>query len=339
MSRRSTVAGFVAGVGCIAWVWDSGSAPWGDSLTWHTCTGEFTSAQIAEVTDAANSWDAGAGEVLRGAVWDFVRGSDLSGCADSNFENEVYMETDAWFSARGIGSTTPAYCFCQTAWHDIVFRSSATWSNSLPSQTSSMSLGQVALHEFGHSLGLDHENTVIATMNGTYPAGGDLGNVAYRPHEDDYVGLAANRPGSSTGKNLLLSKFKATSASNSVELWTSAADFTSVCRDLVSGSSTQIAPIYAVIEGTSIVETEVEWWLSADTNCGAGTAYSIGTEGVTIGSNTPLSVRPSQFDFRSVPAGTYTICAKIDPDDNIAESSSASDNDVQSEKTLIVEDC
>lgn len=345
MSRGRTLAAGLAGLGSLGFVWDILLAPLEDSLTWHMCTGEFTSAQEAEITDAANSWDAGSGEVLRGAIWQFLRGADRTGssCNDSNFENEVYMEGNAWFSARGIPSGYSAICLCYTAFDDIVFRSTppvGSWSNNLPSNTTGVSIGQVAHHEFGHALGLAHEDDLVALMNSDYPHGGDLGDVGYRPHEDDYVGLKTNRPGSSTGRNLMLGKFIDEGDASAKMTWRDVSiDFSGspYCDGVVS-SSGRPAAILGVMEGTAAVTPSVEWWLSANTNCGAGTSYTVASWTGSMASNTPTSLRPT-FDFTGVPAGSYFLCAEIDPDDAISESSTASDNDLRSDVMLAVVDC
>lgn len=345
MSRGRAPAVGLAGLGSLGFVWDILLAPLGDSLTWHMCTGEFTSAQEAEITDAANSWDAGSGEVLRGAIWQFLRGADRTGssCNDSNFENEVYMEGDAWFSARGLSTSHSAVCLCYTAIDDIVFRSTptiGTWSNNLPSNTTGVSIGQVAHHEFGHALGLAHEDDLVALMNSDYPHGGDLGDVGYRPHEDDYLGLKTNRPGSSTGRNLMLGKFLDEGDKSARMTWDNLSEFpgTPYCDKVISSGDRPEA-ILAVIEGTAAVSTDVKWGLSPDTNCDAGVKYSVAAMSITIGSNTPLAIQPT-YDFTGVPIGVYYyLCAKIDPADTFSESSSASDNDVRSDMVLSVKDC
>jgi hypothetical protein len=53
----------------------------------------------------------------------------------------------------------------------------------------------VALHEFGHALGLSHEDDRLATMNSQYPGGGPIGPGAQiAPLADDRAGLRALYP-------------------------------------------------------------------------------------------------------------------------------------------------
>ena len=323
----------------LAWTWDAALAPSGSSLTWDMCQGEFTASEETEIELAANSWDAGSGEVMRGAIWNFSRGSDDVSCAPDNNDNEVYSRSRQWFTSRGWPSSTLALCSRTGNDIDISFVQDVTWSTAVPSGTSNTSIGQTALHEFGHALGFNHENTVVATMNASYPFGGDISAHKYRPHENDYAGLVANRPGASTGTNLLLGRFLFAGTS-AQELWDQKvfADWT-VCDGVVS-SPNGPDEIYAIIEGTSSQSPLIEWWLSEDTDCDAGTRYDVGSRTPTISSGTPYLVHPNPYDFTGVPTGHYYLCAEIDPNGLIAETPpSDSDNNLVSEVEVTVQGC
>lgn len=199
-------------------------------------------------------------------------------------------------------------------------------------------IGQVALHEFGHLLGFLHEDTLIATMNSSYPNGGDISSVKYRPHEDDYVGLVAERPGSSTGRNLMLGRYLE-DGSSAKEQWDQATPFWTVCDEEIDDTEGPEA-IYAIIHGTAAQSPVIEWWLSVDDDCQAGPQLEVGSRTPTIGSNTPYLIRPTTYDFSGIAAGQYYLCAEIDPADLISETPPTdADNDLVSEALITVEDC
>jgi hypothetical protein len=337
--------GILAALAVLGYQPDPMSHVLGDSLTWHICDGDFTLAQESAIEDGSKAWTAGSGEILRGAIWEFVRGSDRanSTCNPTNAFHEVYMRDATWFSDRGM-ATALAWCNCNGPVHDIAFKSGVAWSTSLPSEIATPGerpIGHIAVHEFGHSLGLNHEDDLIATMNTVYPNGGDLGSTGYRIHEDDYVGLVATRPDSSLGRNLMLSKFEPTTAGNSSELWTSLLEFCNQGIYDASDLSAAETPdeIFAVIEGTaSSVTTNVYWWLSDDDDCQSLPTYYIAHETTTIGSNSPFRLSVGAWDFQGIPSNqSYYLCAGIDPFDEVTETVTAvpGDNVVQSDSRII----
>lgn len=332
-----------------AYTWDSVEAPTGNTMTIQLCESNFTAAQVTQIFTAANAWRSGTGELIRGANWTYVRGVDRTAgsCTVGNNYNEIMMRDSTWFANHGATAAlavTYNYAVSVSSEVDFVFNSTYTWVNDFPSRVSpgSYSIGQVALHEFGHGLGFNHQDVFIATMNGAYPNGGELaGN--YRPNEDDYVGIRTERPHTSTGVNLLLNKFVENTPPNSKEVWNSNlgpfANPWQVCDYLVDPTLDGPEAIYAIIHETSgTVTPEVRWKLSADTTCFSGLEYTVGTRFPGLTSNTPYLIQPNSYDFRGVPAGPYYVCARIDPGALVTETSE-SDNDLRSEVTLEVIDC
>lgn len=256
--------------------------------------------------------------------------------------HEVWTASPTWFDERGYsGTSTTAITENDPSSSDIdiVFNSGKSWSTSVPSNINNTdrSIGQVALHEFGHALGFNHEEDVAATMNGTYPHGGDISGFKYRPNEDDYVGLVANRPHASTGTNLMLGRY----VHGSGEQWDDATARWTVCDQTVLSSADGPEGIYAIVYTTSSsVSAVVEWSLSTDTTCFAGVEYVVGSRTYTLSADQPALVQPLSYNFTGVPAGSYYMCAMIDPDNLIAETASSdADNDLVSQAQVTVLNC
>jgi hypothetical protein len=309
-------------------------------MTYHINTDDFTAPN--EIEAGGDAWDAGSGEVNRGADWDFIRGSDNTNDGTyGNGTNNVRKKDDTWFSNQGLAAdvaavTANTLVLCVRDDSDITFRESITWSTGSPSEITSgaLSLGQTAAHEFGHSLGLDHENDLIAVMNTTYPFGGDLGDTHFRLNEDDYVGLTNQKSDSSTGKDLTLSVFVYDGGGNAHEGWNFNHTFDLSLNDWIDGAPHDI---WAVINGTSSQSPVIQWRVSTNT-CfdGVGTEYNVGSLTPNIGSNTPYAVAPGAWAFSGVPPGTYRLCAMIDSTTAITESDE-NDNVIESDADIIVQ--
>lgn len=162
---------------------------------------QLNSRAAVPLQDGSNSWDDSAADAL--AIWNqyadtvqFVRvapgptgGGD--GISSVFFSNSVYGE--AWpggtLAVTLYYSSNPdSYVFTET---DVIFNSSQNWNSYRgPIQrngTSSLyDLHRVALHEFGHALGLSHPDergqNVIALMNANIS---DLDHLA----DDDIAGV------------------------------------------------------------------------------------------------------------------------------------------------------
>lgn len=318
---------------------------------------DFSSYEEDEIELGAFAWNAGAGEILRGADWEWVKLSDRTSTGINNGYSEVFAEDQLWFwnhflSPDLIAVTIPSATFDT----DIVFNTRYTFCASSPSSctnaiSSPYSIGQTAMHEFGHYLGLGHEDDNIATMNTEYPAGGDIGGARYRINEDDYAGLVDRKGDSSTGKNLMLSRFSY-SNDQAYERWDTVTDpgegqdgqktWDRSDDDWFPGTDAgHPGHLLAIFEGTSgtLSGVDVEWRLipSDQSVCfdGAG-EYTIGHRSVDLGVNTPYSIGPDDWDLpATVPLGFYILCAKIDPGSEFTETSEG-DNLIYSEVVVEV---
>jgi len=323
----------------------------GNAREYRINTNDFTLAQVLEIKDAAHAWDAGAGLIVRGADWDWYPNDVLFDGTLGNGNNNVRKKSAQWFEDQGYGTkvaiTRRWQSGCDTVEADITFNLLYTFNTDLPSTETGpvddFSIGQVTIHEFGHALGFRHENAFEATMNEDYPGGGDIAGSWYRIHENDYVGLVHAKGDSSTGKTLMLSKFIATALGDVGEAWTddgaveSGRVWTGCPGDNIS-QATGPREILALIVGTPTVTPKIEWALDPGGVCFSGTEYSLGTRNPTISANTPYAVQPNGGYAipNNTPVGDYHLCAKINSDGAIAESSST-DNIVRSEKIFEVE--
>jgi len=110
----------------------------------------------------------------------------------NNNVNEIYMAPPSEFDP-GVLATAPirwsdpneisGHCYMKEA--DIKFNTDFIWDN-VPEWgdfSGPVNFGLVAVHEIGHTLAQKHLNTHLATMNESYPAGGQIGsNYESRPH-------------------------------------------------------------------------------------------------------------------------------------------------------------
>ena len=326
----------------------------GNSQTYHILTSDFTAGEITDIEAGADTWDAGGSEINRGADWDYVRGSDIGSWGMSNYRFDVATESTTWFfTTMGLPAGTVAVevmgtSGCTRIQSDILFLDTVAWNTSMPSGTNSTSIGQTAAHEFGHDFGLDHDDNELALMNGQYPNSGDPGDGTFRLHEDDYDALTTFKSDASTGENFLLTRFRSDGTAKSREVWTDDANPSGAAgesgRDWVQAAGTCIPSnppndIYVDTNSTtaSIASVEIRWTLSSDTICGDGDDIEIDENSYTLVQNTTsATVAPTWC----IPGGTladwYWICAEVDSNHEVSETSSA-DNFVRSEKLFEVE--
>lgn len=331
---------------------------------------DFSAAELTEFDAALLGWKAGAGEVNRGASFAFVRSDITHDGGRGNGVSEV-RKKDAttfhnhfpagWLAAVEVW-LDPTDCgrIVET---DMTIKDGSFLVTTPPLESDSIdpqeySFGQLVLHELGHMAGLAHESIpfILSTMDHTWPHGGDLGEMGYRIQESDFVGLRALYPGASTGGNLMLSRFRWVSLSQapSAKLaWTSwervdpaeglpddGRTWAACPGELVP---TQVGPwpVIATITGADggTASPQVEWRLDTGL-CFTGVGYTLATRTPTLVINTPFQVEPSQgYQVpANTPPGLYTLCARIDANEQISESSEL-DNTVMSDKKFEVLTC
>lgn len=135
--------------------------------------GDTTWDQVA--ADALTDWN----QYLPTMQFNSVRGSTAAVSSTSNGVNTVSWSTtvfgDAW-SQGVVGLTFRHWQITgaliePTQESDVLFNSNSSWDSYRGALHSALDLRRVALHEFGHVLGLDHPNdygqNVVAIMNST----------------------------------------------------------------------------------------------------------------------------------------------------------------------------
>ncbi len=324
----------------------------GDQLVYKINSDDFGTAQRDQIHAAADAWDAGDPYPMRGAKWHFFFGAYTSSdgilCDGSN---DIRKKPRSWFDNQGYDEAASASvrtCTtgggCTRIDADMTFAEDISWVASMASDADlpDRSLGQTAMHEFGHVLGFFDEADEPATMNSPYAHSGDTAEAHLRISEDDYVGLLYIKGDSSIGKNLFLQRWDGTFDAEEVwtddsgleinRTWSAAAGST---VPSASGPRGIQAMIHAPINSQSPL---IEWRLSADTNCFADGDILIGTRTPTISSNSPYEVTPNggyTIPSNTAP-GNYRLCAKIDADGQIDETVE-SDNVIMSEKLFVVQ--
>lgn len=235
------------------------------------------------------------------------------------------VEGAAW-NAGVLAATLPRYDPCNLfrdgslAEADIVFNNGIFWDFSAHPPAEGITgfcgvnffqpcnFALVAIHEMGHSFGLNHEDARMATMNSFYPHSGVLGNDNdVHPHADDILG---NRAGYSTGateRDLAASAFERTGSGTSQQITATATAF--------RGHPTPFR--FSISNRGTVNETSVpvSFYLSTDRVITTGDRFlgsgtfnlSSGFEGTfTANATVPVSTPPGSYFFGVImdPAGT-----------------------------------
>jgi hypothetical protein len=249
-------------------------------------------------------------------------------------------------------------------YHPVLLHPSKITLTDDTSSSAAYSLGQIAIHEMGHVLGFGHHdngsgtNSVMATGN---PAGGD-GAGQWRIHENDFVGLTTLYPGGSTGSNLHLSKYVPELTTHADPIETAAEGWAHINdnqfdplessdsegrwmrlgpQGLCPGETFEIdSPLRIHLTGTqSLSGVDVVWFLvDESTTCSLGTRHQVGSQVWSLSVNGASVANPTLTAPSTLPNGLYFLCAEVDPNDEVAESSEGADNLIRSDQTLLVPD-
>lgn len=287
------------------------------------------------IVAAARAWDAGSGELLRGADWrtTIVTLPPGTSVGLNNGRNEIYMRDEAWFEDHDSAGKLAVH-FKRQLDRDIVFNSSLSWcATASPSENPNcrggnnpISIGQAFVHELGHLFFTDEEDTVIATMNPFFPAGGDVGEAKWGIHEDDFRGLMDLKPGTSTGFNVAVGEYGPGSGGQAVIMWEGSKTWDKSDNAWVNGPP---QPPQLIYNGTGSASVPVHWRLSSNDFCSTSD-YLIGTRTPGMSTNSPYAVNPDTWTVPSnIPTGSYYYCVLVDPNITLDETT-RSDNTVVS---------
>jgi hypothetical protein len=168
--------------------------------------GDTTWDQVA--VDAMNDWN----QYLRTMQFNPVPGSAAPVSSTSNGVNTVSWSTTVFGEAWGQGIVGLTFRYWQvtgstiqpTQEADVLFNSNSSWDSYRGNLRTALDLRRVALHEFGHVLGLDHPNdygqVVTAVMNSTISNLDDLAadDLAGAQYLYDVAPLITTQPASQT---------------------------------------------------------------------------------------------------------------------------------------------
>ncbi|MCB9672070.1 MAG: matrixin family metalloprotease [Alphaproteobacteria bacterium] len=294
---------------------------------------EYTSAERAQVALGASMWDSGPGRRVRGANFRFTRGTDVSVSVSCNGRNEVRLYNKTQMGMRGAANSLGIMTYCHpvgvlftsqlaavsagTLNIDIGLAQSIDWCLGSTHNACigvGYSMAQVAMHEFGHFAGFNHENNLISVMRANYGGNWDIGGQAWIA-ENDAAGLQAQYADSSTGVDLGVKAFTLADGPT----WRTGLRVWDLGNASWSANSDPPSAVNATMIGTGSVAAPMRWYVTSNT-CTSTPQWTVGTRTPTMSTNVPYAVDPSGgYDFSAVPPGFYRLCVRIDPNNAISE--------------------
>ena len=252
-------------------------------------------------------------------------GTDTGNSSSFNGVNEIGFVSDLPSDVLGNARTKRnLFCYSSNSARiqeaDIRFNSNISWTNSAFTGAnfgSPFSLALVALHEFGHGLGLNHYNNTPATMNAFYPNGGSLGRNTVGLHGDDTAGLRWLYGGGSGGNDLFATKFKNAGATMERNLIRTTGG--SITTSLNKGTSYQID--YSLQNKGSNRNNNVITRLYASTNAFISTSdYYLGQISWSMPAGSHVESNVTVNIPNSIPSGQYYIGYVVDSNRQVSES-------------------
>lgn len=327
----------------------AGTVKWSNTnpTIWKMHTGSFTagSAMDQVVQRAMQAWTN-----VAGSKFVFNIGRDSSAISNTDYINQVYIANYAsspgylavtrmrWVCGGFIGAVMNEadveFANAPNAQvpNRIQWTTSTGFSNDIVSNQNLgvFSIEGVALHEFGHALGLEHENRWVSTMNSYYPFAGPVGGDTRRwlPHGDDRVGARVLYPDATTETDVTMVGFKANPAVAGASIPVAATPSV-----VYRGSQVTMDFVFNNM-GTSRATVNNGFYLSTDRNITYSDpwiAYVVGAwsnPGTTWG---PINLTIPTW----ITPGNYYLGAIIDYDNLIAERYDGASENSQNAATLL----
>ena len=214
---------------------------------------------------------------------------------------------------------------------DILFNPARTWNTAtqpgVPLSTTSENFTIVALHELGHTFGLNHENDVMGTMDEFYPDSGPIGNSNdVHPHADDSLGNRVGYGTAATERDFAASAFRRTGGGSSREITTRGTTFRGIPQAFQFTISNR-----GTVNQSGL---RVQFYLSTDRNITTGDRL-LGS--ATFGLNAGITSTPTANVTvpTTVPAGNYFFGYIVDPTRQITETDEGNNAVAHARRTFV----
>jgi hypothetical protein len=319
---------------------DSGSDPitWSeecdDCARMHVNTISFPAGNpfTTEVNAAMDTWNA-----IERSNFTFVKLLDTNGTYGENDVNEVvFDDIDGEGDTLAVTRTWYNLCYpfddADIKEADVIFDVAEDWYTSAFNYTSSnIHFRTVAVHEFGHALGLKHEDDVLETMNSFYPNGGPASYSKLSiPLADSRQGLRFLYPQGGTAKaDLVALNFKRTGAGSSA--------LVSGPTSAPNGSYVTIQCTFQNIGSASSGEFNIGFYLSTNDFITTSDRLLGTNYGAWASAGATVTFTRTLYIPADVAPGVYRLGLLLDKDGDVDEwNNSASNNGLAQPRTITI---
>ncbi len=297
----------------------------GQGLCWQTSGVTWSENSTTMSLNLGDEWNPSAEDALY--RWNNVPGSSFVYDYDNTNHNRcdrgtLCMGTDGnaveWEDfSNGICSdpASDALAITRLNWAihycnaDVLFNSAYSWTTQLREYTtgSPYNLNSVAIHEFGHALGLEHEDRWLATMNSIYHAN------AHKIHADDKGGLRHAYGSGGTHIDIAPTNWKKQNTSSSVPADLVDSPTTANTGDTISMEWTQEN------HGTVDVTFDIDFYISSNPYISTSDRRLGTNYGASQNSESSSTFSRTLTIPTNLPEGTYWLGVILDSNNQLAE--------------------